>query len=314
MRGNAENRRKKDRCHLPCAGITLIRFYGFDLSRIIIKMNQHPGKTLKFWYKINESDHYTGCNFLHAISYYTKPSFMKKTGMLFFLLTAFIFSSFAQNTINDPLVEKRTIGSFHGIDVATGIELVLTKGNTEEVAVSASEAEFRNKIVTEVVDGILMIHYETKTGAINKPKQSKDLKAWVSYTKLDYLKVTTGADVKFEDVLESDQLELNANTGGLVNGEVSIGKLKVDQNTGSVITLTGNVNHLEASGNTGSKFMGEQLITNTCKLLMSTGAGVYINVEKEMEVKANTGGYIKYKGNAGIRDIKTNTGGFVSKI
>lgn len=239
---------------------------------------------------------------------------MKKTGILFILLTAFIFSTFAQSTISDPLVEKRTVGSFHGIDVATGIELVLTKGNVEEVAVSASEAEFRDKIVTEVVNGVLRIHYETKTGAINKPKQSKDLKAWVSYTNLDYLKVTTGADVKFEDVLESEQLELNVNTGGLVTGEVNIGELKADQNTGSIITLTGNVNILEASGNTGSKFMGENLITNSCKILMSTGAGIYINVEKEMQVKANTGGYIKYKGNAGIRDIKTNTGGVVSKI
>ena len=47
---------------------------------------------------------------------------------------------------------------------------------------------------------------------------------------------------------------------------------------------------------------------------MSTGAGIYISVEKELNVKADTGGYIKYKGNAGIREIKTNTGGYVSKI
>jgi hypothetical protein len=33
-----------------------------------------------------------------------------------------------------------------------------------------------------------------------------------------------------------------------------------------------------------------------------------------MTVKANTGGYVKYKGEAGIRDIKTNTGGHVSRI
>ena len=47
---------------------------------------------------------------------------------------------------------------------------------------------------------------------------------------------------------------------------------------------------------------------------MSTGAGIHISVEKELNVKADTGGYVKYKGNAGIREIKTNTGGSVSKI
>jgi hypothetical protein len=60
--------------------------------------------------------------------------------------------------------------------------------------------------------------------------------------------------------------------------------------------------------------MGEDLTTNTCVVDMSTGAGIYISVEKELNVRADTGGYIKYKGNAGIREIKTNTGGYVSKI
>jgi hypothetical protein len=239
---------------------------------------------------------------------------MKRSFLSLFLLTGLLFCGFAQKTFNDANAEKRTVGSFHGIDVATGIELVLTKGQAEEVAVSASETEFRNKIVTEVVNGILKIHYETKTGAINRVNQSKKLKAYVSYKTLDELKVTTGAEVLIEGVLEAAKLDLTANTGGIVKGEVSIGDMKVDQNTGSKITLTGKVNNLDAEGDTGSKFMGENLNTNNCKVEMSTGAGLYISVEKELDVKANTGGYIKYKGNAGIREIKTNTGGTVSKI
>jgi len=239
---------------------------------------------------------------------------MKKIFLFLLLLAGLVTTSLAQKTINDANAEKRTVGSFHGIDVATGIELTLTKGTTEEVAVSASEIEFRDKIVTEVVNGILKIHYETKTGAINKRNESKRLKAYVSYKSLDLLHVTTGAEVNIEGVLEATTLELKANTGGLVKGEINIGTLNVDQNTGSKITLTGKVDKLEAQGDTGSKFMGENLNTNTCVVEMSTGAGIYISVEKELNVKANTGGYIKYKGNAGIREIKTNTGGTVSKI
>ena len=239
---------------------------------------------------------------------------MKKTILSILLLAWLVTISFAQKNINDANAEKRTVGSFHGIDVATGIELTLTKGTTEEVAVSASEKEFRDKIVTEVVNGILKIHYETKTGAINRKNESKNLKAYVSYKTLDLLHVTTGADVNIEGTLEAQKLELKANTGGLVKGEINIGSLKVDQNTGSKITLSGKVNDLEADGATGSKFMGENLATNTCSVEMSTGAGIYISVEKELNVKANTGGYIKYKGNAGVREVKTNTGGTVSKI
>ncbi|HEU5166743.1 MAG TPA: head GIN domain-containing protein [Chitinophagaceae bacterium] len=239
---------------------------------------------------------------------------MKKTFLSLLLVAGLITTSFAQKTINDANAEKRTVGSFHGIEVATGIELTLIKGATEEVAVSASEIEYRDKIVTEVVNGILKIHYETKTGAINKKNESKHLRAYVSYKSLDLLHVTTGAEANVDGVLEATTFELKANTGGLVKAEMNIGTLTVDQNTGSKITLTGKVDKLEAEGDTGSKFMGENLTTNTCVVEMSTGAGIYISVEKELNVKADTGGYIKYKGNAGIREIKTNTGGYVSKI
>lgn len=239
---------------------------------------------------------------------------MKKAFLSLLLFAGLITTSFAQKTINDANAQKRTVPGFHGIDVATGIELTLTKGTTEEVAVSASETEFRDKIITEVVNGILKIHYETKTGAINRKNENKNLKAYVSYKSLDHLTVTTGAEVDIEGVLEATTLDLKANTGGTVDGEVNIGTLTVDQNTGSKITLSGKVDKLDAEGNTGSKFMGENLNTNTCSAEMGTGAGIYISVDKELNVKANTGGYVKYKGNAGIREVKTNTGGTVTKI
>ena len=239
---------------------------------------------------------------------------MKKTLLILSLFVGLVTTSFAQKVINDANAEKRTVGSFHGIDVATGIELTLTKGTNEEVAVSASETEFRDKIVTEVVNGILRIHYETKSGAINKKNESKHLKAYVSYKSLDLLHVTTGAEANVDGVIEATTFELKANTGGLVKAEMNIGALTVEQNTGSKITLTGKVDKLEAEGDTGSKFMGENLSTNTCFVKMSTGAGIHISVDKELNVKADTGGYVKYKGNAGIREIKTNTGGNVSKI
>jgi hypothetical protein len=239
---------------------------------------------------------------------------MKKIMLPFLLLAGIVAPAFAQKTITDPNTEKRNISGFHGIDVATGINLILSNGSSEQVAVSASETEFRDKIITEVESGILKIHYETKLGAINKRNESKNLKAYVSYKTLDLLHVSTGAEVEINGKLTSSSFELKASTGGLVKGEVNMNILKVNQNTGSKITLTGLADKLDIDGNTGSKFMGENLSANTCDVSVSTGAGVYINIEKELNAKATTGGYIKYKGAGGIRDIKTSTGGSVSRI
>lgn len=230
-----------------------------------------------------------------------------------FLSTAAILS--AQKTVNDPNAEKRSVGSFHGIEVSTGIELTLTQGNTEDVAVSASTSEFRDRIVTKVENGILKIRYETKTGAINKKNETKSLKAYVSCRTLDRLYATTGAEVELVGTIKSASIDMKANTGGEINGKVEIdGTLKMDQSTGSRVTLTGKADKLEAEGSTGSRFNGEELVTNTSDVKVNTGARISVNAEKELQVKANTGGIVRYKGNAGIREIKTGTGGTVSKI
>ena len=125
---------------------------------------------------------------------------MKKI-FLFILIIAAVNTAFSQKTVNDPNAEKRNASGFHGIDIATGIKLILTKGNTEDVAVSASKTEYRDRIVTEVKNGILKIHYETNLGAINKKNESKNLKAYVSYKSLDKMEVGSGAEVEINGVL-----------------------------------------------------------------------------------------------------------------
>ncbi len=232
------------------------------------------------------------------------------------LLTIALLSttSFSQKTINDANAEKRTVSSFHGIDIGTGIECVLTEGKTEELAVSADKPEYRNKIVTKVENGILKIHYETKPGAINTKKETKNLRAYISYKSLDKLFVSTGASVKMDGVLQSSSLEMKANTGALVKGKVQITSLKVSQSTGSKITLTGAAEYLEIDGSTGSQFSGLDLASANCDISVSTGANITVNANKELQVKANTGGVVKYKGNASLKEIKKNTGGTVSKI
>ena len=95
---------------------------------------------------------------------------MKKIIFLFLFIGS-VSNLLAQKVIDDHNVEKRTVGTFHGISVATGIKLILTEGTTEEVAVSANKTEYRDKIVTEVENGILKIYYENKLGAINTKKE-----------------------------------------------------------------------------------------------------------------------------------------------
>ena len=238
---------------------------------------------------------------------------MKKI-ILLALLIGSVGTLFAQKVIDDQNVEKRTIGSFHGITVQTGIKLVLTEGAAEEVAVSANKIEYRDKIVTEVENGILKIYYENKLGAINTKKEKKELKAYVSYKKLDELNANTGALVQVEGTIKATSLKMKVNTGATVNGDVKVESLDVNENTGAVVSLSGEADSFHFDGDLGSEFRGEDLKTTNCTASASTGTSVSITVQKELYAKANTGGSVRYKGAANVMNIKTGTGGSVSKM
>ena len=64
--------------------------------------------------------------------------------------------------INDKNAQKREVRNFHGIEISGGIDLYLNQGGEEAVAVSAAEPEWRDRIRTEVLDGVLHIYMDSK--------------------------------------------------------------------------------------------------------------------------------------------------------
>jgi hypothetical protein len=231
-----------------------------------------------------------------------------------FIIGLYSIATQAQKTINDANAERRTVTGFHGIEVSNGIELTLTQASTEDVAVSASTPEWKEKIVTKVENGILKIYYDHKDAIFKRDNERKRLKAYVSFKSLDRLDANTGSQVEIIGTVSSTSLKMKINTGAIVKGKVEVSDMDVDQNTGSIVTITGHATKLEVEGGTGSMFHGNDLETETCNARTNTGAGIYITVQKELEAKANTGGYVKYKGNGSVREARVNSGGLITRI
>ena len=236
---------------------------------------------------------------------------MKKISMLYlsFLFSAFLF---AQKQINDPNAQTREAKSFHAIKVANGIELFLTQSNSETIVVSADEVEHRDRIKTEVDNGVLKIYYDN-----NFLKQlngrNKKLRAYVSFINIDGVDASSGASVKVEGVIKATKLNLEASSGAIFKGNVETGTMDVAQSSGSVITISGKVTSLKIDGSSGSIFKGYELAVENCTAETSSGSGVQITVNKELSAEASSGGYVYYKGEGVIRSVRTGSGGSVSK-
>lgn len=229
-------------------------------------------------------------------------------------ISLFSLSAFSQKQVDDANAEVRKVNGFHGVKVSSGITVYLTQSNSEAVAVSANDIEYRNRIKTEVVDGILKIYFDNDDWKIWKNFSGKKLRAYVSIINLDKLDVSSGASIDVDGKINSDKLVIDASSGATIKGVFDAGSMEVDQSSGSVVQVSGTVTrNCKIEGSSGSVFKGYDLLTDNCNAATSSGAGIQVTVNKELTVKASSGGYIHYKGNGLIRDVKTGSGGSVSR-
>lgn len=238
---------------------------------------------------------------------------MKKQILL--LLSVFtFFGLFAQDkVISDANAEKRAISSFHAVKVSDGIILTLKQGNEEAVAVSASETKYRDRIKTEVVNGVLKIYYDINLLKDLK-NDNKQLKAYVSFKSLDRIDASSGSKSKVESTLTAPDFHLNVSSGAKFEGAVDATSINANLSSGGKCTLSGKAEKLEVDANSGGHFYGYDLVINKCDANANSGGQIEITVEKELSANAHSGGGILYKGQGTTINISTHSGGRVKKI
>ena len=234
--------------------------------------------------------------------------------IIFLLAACFNLSAaIGQNTvIRDQNAVSRQVPDFHAIHVSTGIHLFLTQGKEKGVAVSASQPEYRDRIQTEVKNGVLHIYYDTEKWKWFD-MHGKELRVYVSCVTLDGLEASSGAKVEVDGTIKSDNFTMEFSSGAKFSGKVQASDLKVEQSSGAQSSISGTAGHLRASATSGSHLHGYDLVAGICEVSANSGGGIDISVEKEMEVSAHSGGRIRYQGAGVIKEVHTSSGGSVSR-
>src|ERR1700733_440174 len=199
--------------------------------------------------------------------------------LLFILISAFSLNLLAQNEkiISDKNAETRDVKGFHAIRVSGGIDLYLTQGNDEAVAISAADADVRQRMRTEVEDGVLKIYMENK--GMHWSWHDMKLKAYVSFKNLQELVASGGSDVYPQSKLKVDKLDLRLSGGSdLKDASVDIRELYIDQSGGSDVHISGQVQNLKVEASGGSDLHGYDLTTDNCNISASGGSDAHITV------------------------------------
>ncbi|MBS1599100.1 MAG: DUF2807 domain-containing protein [Bacteroidetes bacterium] len=237
---------------------------------------------------------------------------MKRISLLI-VFASMTVMSIAQSSriINDKNVQTRNVKGFHAIQVSGGIDLYLSQGD-EAVAVSSNDLDVRDRIRTEVENGVLKIYLDHHDG-FHWGWHNLKMKAYVSAKTLDKLGASGGSDINIEGSIKSDKLDVNLSGGSDLKGKLNVTDLGIDQSGGSDVDISGSVTNLDIDASGGSDFHGYDLVTDNCHISSSGGSDAQLNVNKELSAHASGGSDISYKGNGVIKELKSSGSSSVSK-
>jgi hypothetical protein len=237
---------------------------------------------------------------------------MKKI-MVSLLATIIILSATAQkDIINDPNAELRNVnGPFSSIKISGGIDLFLSAGEEEAVAVSASDNKFKEGIKTEVVNGLLKIYYDNEKSWANW--KNRQLRVYVSYKTLEKVDASGACDVQVSGVLSMPLLYLNLSGASDFKGAVAVNDLKLNLSGASDVTIKGTATRVDIESTGASDVKGYDLTTEYCTAKASGASDIHITVTKELAAHASGASDIKFKGEAKITEQHTGGASSVEK-
>lgn len=267
-----------------------------------------------------------------------------------FIVMLCVYKVNAQNVVRDANAQVRNVGSFSKIRVSSAINLYLSQGNTQGVAVSSEDQNITNKIITEVKDGTLKIYVEN--GVWNTWNWSnKHLKAYVTFTTLEMLDASGACNVELTDPINVGDFKLElsgaSNIKGVIKGsdldfeidgasnakisvtgtslaisqsgasnykgDVAATKASFDISGASTTDVDGSAGELIVDASGASNFKGGDLQAEDCKIEATGASSASINVTKQIDATASGASSIHYAGGASITNLDVSGGSSVKK-
>ncbi len=220
---------------------------------------------------------------------------MKKTfnyRSLIFLIASIMLSSgaYSQALIpvrgTGPSVDRTiNVSDFQGIDVSSGIDVILVQGNSESLILTAQENLFEY-ITATVENGTLKIYSR------NNIRPTRPMKARITFKNISNLRVRGGGDTYSETPLNVDALDISISGGGDFSSVINSETLKFNISGGGDAEIGGKTDDYNISVSGGGDLKSKVNAENTsCRLV--GGGDLYLRNEtqaSEADIEISGGG------------------------
>ena len=189
---------------------------------------------------------------------------------------------------------------FTVVSASEGLDVFVSQGSDYEIMVEADE-NIIDLIGTDIRDGKLKVHAIQNIGRATK-------KIYVTMPEVTGMRVSSGADLVSEGMLEADKIYLDASSGADLKVELTADEAEADCSSGADIRITGTANLLYADASSGSDIKARDLMVQRCHANASSGAGISVNVSESLTADASSGADIRYTGEASVQTKKSVSG------
>lgn len=197
------------------------------------------------------------------------------------------------------------VDDFSDLTFGTSGVLYLTQGSETKVVVDADE-DVLEKIVFDQRGDRLVIRNKNE-GTWEWRKGRYDLKVYVTMKDIEAITLSGSGPLYGENVLRTDDLEVNLNGSGNMELEVESSDLAIEISGSGSIRMEGSGEEVSARISGSGKIKADDLEVKSLDARISGSGSIYMTVEDEIEARISGSGNVYYKGDAD-RVINSSSG------
>ncbi|GAA4276247.1 hypothetical protein GCM10022259_09710 [Aquimarina mytili] len=203
--------------------------------------------------------------------------------------------------------KERTINeNFDAIKASRGLDVILIKDQDRKVIVEANQ-NLHEHIEVYVKENTLHVTSDQNIYFADEKN------VYVSYDKLNQLKVNSGASITSEGRLVQKDIELSATSGADIKLDVKAETLTSSLTSGAMIDLSGKVNFHKANATSGANLRAKDLLSLVSEAKATSGASIRIHAKNEFTGKATSGADVVYYGKPEKVSEVDNSGGNIRR-
>jgi Putative auto-transporter adhesin, head GIN domain len=236
---------------------------------------------------------------------------MKFLSIIALLLTSIICNAQKPFVVDENATVRELSGSFNAVQVSSSIHLILTKGDTEIIAVSAANESIKANIITEIEDGILKIYYN---GRGYRSSYNSQLNVYVSYKNLQSIRASDASNILLADKLTASSLAIKISDASVLKGEIVSDTLELKVSDASVLNLKGVAKNTVMRCMDASIINAFELETENAEIIANDASIIKLTVTKNLFATANDASVISFKGTAALKQSITRDASVIKHV